>query len=136
MADEFRRIGKGGREVFIQASYNPILDDEGRVMRVVKFATDVTPRVTAVARPRRWPDGTGRRQPRPAHRPDVHPGLRAHRAQSFNASLETLQAAMRAVAQNADGILAGADQIRSEADDLAHRTERAGRSARGDAPPR
>ena len=42
VAKEFRRIGKGGREVWIQASYNPILDDRGRPVKVVKFATDVT----------------------------------------------------------------------------------------------
>jgi PAS domain S-box len=39
---EFKRIGKGGRAVYIQASYNPILDEEGRPFKVVKFATDVT----------------------------------------------------------------------------------------------
>lgn len=39
---EYKRIGKGGKEVWIQASYNPIFDDNGRVIKVVKFATDVT----------------------------------------------------------------------------------------------
>jgi methyl-accepting chemotaxis protein len=42
LAAEFRRLGKGGREVWIQASYNPILDLDGRPCKVVKFATDVT----------------------------------------------------------------------------------------------
>ncbi len=41
-ADEYKRIGKAGREVWIQASYNPILDDKGKPFKVVKFATDVT----------------------------------------------------------------------------------------------
>jgi methyl-accepting chemotaxis protein len=41
-AAEFKRLGKGGREVWIQASYNPILDMSGRPFKVVKFATDVT----------------------------------------------------------------------------------------------
>jgi methyl-accepting chemotaxis protein len=39
---EYRRLGKGGREIWIQASYNPILDLEGKPFKVVKFATDVT----------------------------------------------------------------------------------------------
>ncbi len=39
---QFRRFGKGGREVWIQASYNPILDPNGRPYKVVKFATDIT----------------------------------------------------------------------------------------------
>jgi methyl-accepting chemotaxis protein len=38
----YRRVGAGGREVWIQASYNPVLDRHGRPVRVVKFATDVT----------------------------------------------------------------------------------------------
>ncbi len=42
VAGEFLRIGKGGREVWIQASYNPILDEQGNPTRVVKFATDIT----------------------------------------------------------------------------------------------
>lgn len=41
-AGAYRRIGKGGREVWIQASYNPILDSSGRPFKVVKYATDVT----------------------------------------------------------------------------------------------
>jgi methyl-accepting chemotaxis protein len=41
-AAEYKRIGKGGKEVWIQASYNPILDRSGKVVKVVKFATDIT----------------------------------------------------------------------------------------------
>ncbi len=39
---EYKRLAKGGREIWIQASYNPILDKSGKVTRVIKFATDVT----------------------------------------------------------------------------------------------
>ena len=42
VAAQFRRIGKGGRVVWIEASYNPIMDADGRLVKVVKFATDVT----------------------------------------------------------------------------------------------
>jgi methyl-accepting chemotaxis protein len=41
-AGEFKRLGKGGREVLLQASYNPILDSARRPIKVVKIATDVT----------------------------------------------------------------------------------------------
>ena len=41
-AAEYKRIGKGGREVWIQASYNPILDPNGKPCKVIKFATDIT----------------------------------------------------------------------------------------------
>jgi methyl-accepting chemotaxis protein len=41
-AAEYKRIGKGGKAVWIQASYNPILDLNGKPFKVVKYATDVT----------------------------------------------------------------------------------------------
>jgi methyl-accepting chemotaxis protein len=41
-AGEFKRIGKGGKEVWILASYNPVMDDTGKPFGVVKFATDIT----------------------------------------------------------------------------------------------
>ncbi|HMI15103.1 MAG TPA: PAS domain-containing methyl-accepting chemotaxis protein [Bradyrhizobium sp.] len=46
-AGEFKRIGKGGREIWIQASYNPILDLNGKPFKVVKYATDTTAQVIA-----------------------------------------------------------------------------------------
>ena len=48
-ANRYKRIGKGGREVWIQASYNPIFDARGRPYKVVKYATDVTEQVAAAA---------------------------------------------------------------------------------------
>ncbi len=39
---EYKRIGKGGKEIWIQATYNPILNAHGEVVKVVKFATDIT----------------------------------------------------------------------------------------------
>jgi methyl-accepting chemotaxis protein len=41
-AGQYKRLGKGGKEVWIEASYNPILDLNGRPFKVVKYATDVT----------------------------------------------------------------------------------------------
>ncbi|MDE2368522.1 MAG: PAS domain S-box protein [Burkholderiales bacterium] len=46
-AGQYKRIGKGGREVWIQASYNPIMDMNGKPFKVVKYATDVTEQVNA-----------------------------------------------------------------------------------------
>lgn len=42
---EYKRIGKGGKEVWIQASYNPLLDKKGKPYKVIKFATDTTQQV-------------------------------------------------------------------------------------------
>lgn len=41
-AGEFHRIGKGGKEIWIQASYNPIFDMNGKPVKLVKYATDIT----------------------------------------------------------------------------------------------
>jgi methyl-accepting chemotaxis protein len=41
-AGEYKRVGKGGREVWIQASYNPVMDNAGKPVKVIKFATDIT----------------------------------------------------------------------------------------------
>ncbi len=41
-AGQYKRVGKGGREIWIQASYNPIMDASGKPFKVVKFASDIT----------------------------------------------------------------------------------------------
>jgi methyl-accepting chemotaxis protein len=46
-AAEYRRIGKGGREIWIQASYNPIFDLNGKPFKVVKYAADITAQAMA-----------------------------------------------------------------------------------------
>jgi methyl-accepting chemotaxis protein len=53
---EYKRIGKGGREVWIQASYNPILDLNGKPFKVVKYASDITPQKAAAEDLRRKVD--------------------------------------------------------------------------------
>jgi len=45
---QFTRVNRQGEPIYIQASYNPIIDDSGRVLKVVKFATDVSERMTVV----------------------------------------------------------------------------------------
>ncbi len=48
-AGQYKRLAKGGREIWIQATYNPILDMNGKPFKVVKYATDVTEQVRAAA---------------------------------------------------------------------------------------
>src|ERR1700716_1691965 len=48
-AAEYKRIGKGGKEVWILATYNPILNESGKPFKVVKFATDVTQQKLSIA---------------------------------------------------------------------------------------
>src|ERR1700733_3697281 len=44
-AGQYKRVAKGGREVWLQASYNPIMDMNGKPFKVVKYATDITDQV-------------------------------------------------------------------------------------------
>ncbi|MDJ1637876.1 methyl-accepting chemotaxis protein [Rhizobium rhizogenes] len=122
MADEFMRLGKGGRKVFIQASYNPIFDMNGRVFKVVKFATDVTTRVENVEQLagclNSLADGDLAQQ---IEKPFI-PSLERLRT-DFNAASDKLKRAMATVADNARAISAGSSEIRTAADELAKRTE-------------
>lgn len=47
-AAQYKRLGKGGREIWIQASYNPVFDLNGKPVKVVKLATDITGQIEAV----------------------------------------------------------------------------------------
>jgi methyl-accepting chemotaxis protein len=122
VAEEFMRIGKGGRRIYIQASYNPIFDMNGKVFKVVKFATDVTGRVenveTLASALTRLAQGD-----LTLHLPTPFiPTLEQLRS-DFNSACERLREAMSAVGENAQAIAAGSNQIRSAADDLSKRTE-------------
>ena len=122
IAAEFKRIAKGGREVWIQASYNPIFDLDGRVVKVVKFATDITPRVRAVAD---IAEGlTELSDNNLVHRitGEFSPAFENLRV-NFNASLETMQSALRQITGSAGTIQSGAHEISSACDDLSRRTE-------------
>lgn len=44
-ASQYKRIGKNGREIWIEGAYNPILDRLGKVTKIVKFATDITAQI-------------------------------------------------------------------------------------------
>lgn len=122
IANEFVRYGKGGREVWIQAAYNPIRDPNGRVYRVVKYATDVTERMGAInalgAGLRALAEGDLTLS---LDSPFV-PSMETVRA-DFNEAIARLRRTMQTVGENASAIAGGAREIRSAADDLSKRTE-------------
>ncbi|USQ96431.1 methyl-accepting chemotaxis protein [Caulobacter sp. RL271] len=122
VAAEFKRIGKGGREVWIQASYNPIFDDKKRVIKVVKFATDVTPRVRAVEEVANGLEQLARNNLKHRIEAVIDPAFEKVR-QDFNTAMRMLDETMTAVSGSTDSVSSGAEEIASASSDLSRRTE-------------
>ena len=122
VAGEFRRLAKGGREVWLQSCFNPILDPNGKVVKVVKFATDVTERIQSVLQLgqalSRLADGDLQQQIENRLFAFLEP-LRA----SFNNSVGKLKALISQVAECSDAIESGSREISTAANNLSGRTE-------------
>ncbi|SCB60365.1 methyl-accepting chemotaxis sensory transducer with Pas/Pac sensor [Rhizobium aethiopicum] len=122
IANEFVRFGKGGRQIWIQAAYNPIVDVNGNVYKVVKFATDVTERMSAISAL-----GTALRDlsqgnlTRTVDTPFV-PSMEQLR-QDFNSAIGDLAQTMKTIGENASAIAAGSREIGASADTFSKRTE-------------
>ena len=122
VAEEFLRIGKGGKVVWIQASYNPIFDMSGRIFKVVKFATDVTERVRAVDDLATGLTALAEGDLTKRVENPFPPALEKVRT-DFNAAIDRLGSAMRTVLNNAEAIASGARETKEAADVLSKRTE-------------
>ncbi|ARQ60203.1 UNVERIFIED_ORG: methyl-accepting chemotaxis protein [Rhizobium etli] len=122
IANEFVRFGKGGREIWIQAAYNPIVDADCKVYKVVKFATDVTERMSAISLL-----GSALRQlsegdlMRTVDTPFV-PSMEQLR-HDFNTAVTGLAETMKTIGENGSTIAAGSREIGESADSFSKRTE-------------
>ncbi|WP_092936620.1 methyl-accepting chemotaxis protein [Rhizobium sp. 9140] len=119
---EFTRYAKNGKAIFINASYNPILDAKGKVIKVVKFATDVTERVEAVS-------AIGEALTKLANG-DLSFSLNQPFAPDFeslrstmNMALSQMRNTLGAVARSTAQIDMGTREISQSAEDLSRRTE-------------
>jgi len=122
-SNEFMRLSKTGKEIWIQAAYNPIRNDKGEVVKVVKFATDVTARMTAISHLASSLQAlAGGDLTRTLDTPFV-PTMEKIR-QDFNDVLAELRSTMKAVEANARSISSGSSEIRAATSDMAQRTER------------
>ena len=128
--NQYLRIGKGGREVWIQASYNPILDPFGKAYKVVKYATDITAskeneeqmefaiaEVGTVVQAAKDRDLTKRIAVRNLNPKNVE------LCEGVNELVDTLAGLVGQVAVAAQGIDTAAKEISMGADDLSKRTE-------------
>lgn len=119
---EFMRYGKNGKLVVINAAYNPILDAKGKVVKVVKFATDVTQRVHAVntigAALTKLAQGDLSFSIDEPFAPDFEELRR-----TMNDALSQMRNTLSAVAHSTDQIDMGTREISQSAEDLSRRTE-------------
>lgn len=121
-AGQFKRIGKNGQDIRIQASYNPILDDDGKVIKVVKFATDITEQRLAVSKLKgglmELAEGNlSVRLPEQTHK-DL-----AGVFQSFNTTVKHLSSMVGQIQATSEQLLSGATAITTGANALSQRGE-------------
>ncbi len=121
---EFRRFGKGHKEVWIQASYNPVLDANGHIVKVVKFATDITARKQAVnllGTSLEQLAGGDLRSTIDTAFPDDLEKVRG----AFNRSLEQFRNLVTQIQSATSEVESAASEIASGTTDLSARTEQA-----------
>jgi len=122
VAAEFKRVGKNGREVWIQASYNPIFDHRRRITKVVKFATVITGRVHAVNEIAQGLEHLANNDLAYRIERAIDPQFDKVR-NDFNTAMSTLDDAMSVVTNVTQGVGAGAQEISLASADLSRRTE-------------
>ena len=139
VAAKFHRLGKGGRDVWIQASYNPLLDANGKPYKVVKFATDVTAIEEERARNDLARQQAAREQvvvselaARLRELSDgdltvridtVFEGAYAQIREDFNAAIASIREVMTSITAATAAIHSGTGEISAASDDLSRRTE-------------
>lgn len=120
--DEFKRIGKGGKEVWIQASYNPIFDADGKPFKVVKYATDITNRKTVVNEIKRVMTELSAGDLR-TRIEQPFAGEFAELGQAISSFIENLRNIITDINQAAETIKLAATEISEGNTDLSSRTE-------------
>ena len=131
LAAQYKRIGKGGREVWIEASYNPILDANGRPCKVVKFATDVTDQVRLLKELKELIDtnfgeidqAMGRAEPQ-SGRAASNTRQTAEGVQVVAAGAEEMSASVREISQSMTLSKASADTAHDHVQEAGEATER------------
>ena len=127
---QYRRIGKGGREIWLQASYNPIFDAMGKPFKVVKYATDITANKlaqdalrAAVADTRGVVNAAMARDLTQRVSLQGKTGEIAELCGGVNELVDAFAEVIRTVSTISQQITTGADRIGQDSHDLAQRTE-------------
>jgi methyl-accepting chemotaxis protein len=127
---QYKRIGKGGKEVWIQASYNPIMGPDGKPFKVVKYATDVTAQVkasevlqAAVRQTQEVVNAAKENDLRERIPMEGMSGEIAQLCEGVNGLLDTMSSIIGDVSESSHTLSAAASQIASGNTDLSQRTE-------------
>ncbi len=124
----YRRLGKGGKEVWIQASYNPIKDEMGRPFKVMKFAIDVTAQKRAQAQLEACMGEAQVSLGALAHGDLTQPLQGTYEGElnkvktSINEALANLTATMTTVREAVEAVTTASEQITKGNEDLSQRT--------------
>jgi methyl-accepting chemotaxis protein len=122
-AAQYKRIGKGGREVWIQASYNPILDANGKPFKVVKFASDITAMRLAVEQTREVIETAKARDLMPRIPMQGKTGELEILCGGVNELLDMVCEVMREIKSSSREVASASVEISSATTDLSQRTE-------------
>jgi len=122
-ADEFLRIGKDGREIWIQATYNPIAGATGKIDKVVKYATDITATKAAI---RAFQQAVSRLAESDLSARITVPVPRQFDTlkTGFNQATESLAGLIASISDKSGLMLGEVSQLAGAAQDLGQRTER------------
>ena len=118
IANSFKRLGKNGKEVWIQASYNPIFDLNGKVLKVIEFATDISDLTELAVGLSRLATNNLEHSIEKEFLP-AYEKLRV----DFNIAHENLKSAMTGIAESIEKVASGGQEIAAASDDLSRRTE-------------
>lgn len=122
VAGQFQRVGRGGKRVWLQASYNPIFDFKGKPVKVIKFATDITAQQEAIATISEGLMGLSRGDLTVRAQGEFNTDFNRLR-DAFNESLEHLSETMHTVRNATDTIATAAEEIAAGNASLSSRTE-------------
>jgi methyl-accepting chemotaxis protein len=129
---EFKRLGKGGREVWIRGAYNPILGPDGRPVRVLKCATDVTAQVQlrqGVAALIERLSGSADALAGASHRLTAVSEVMAANAEETAAQANVASTAAEQVSRNITTVAAGTEQMGASIKEIAKSASEAARVA-------
>jgi PAS domain S-box-containing protein len=101
---QYKRIGKQGQEVWIEGAYNPVMDMNGKVAKIVKFATDITSQVKLLADLKTLIDQNFGEIDRAI-------GLSSSEAQSASAAASEMSGAVQSVAASAEQLAGSIGEI-------------------------